>query len=157
MMNKKQSAIFTYAFMNTIMCIFMSITALLVNVGFMTVPMFLVTFVEALVICNICTLIFRIPTLSFKGAMALSGGNPGSRAFTICNGILNATLNTFFMNTFMTLINVGFKPVYFPAWLHGFPFLEIVAVVVSFIAAPIGMKLIAGRAAEEPHQEEARQ
>lgn len=154
MMNKKQSVIFTYAFMNTIMCIAMSITALLVNVGFLTVPMFLVTLAEALVICNVCTLIFRIPTLSFKGAMALSGGNPGSRAFTIWNGLLNATLNTFFMNTFMTLINVGFKPVYFPAWLHGFPFLEIVAVVVSFIAAPIGMKLVMGRAAEEAHQEE---
>ena len=142
MMNKKQSIIFTYGLMNTIMCVCMVITALLVNVGFITVPMFLVTLLEALVICNLCTLIFRTPKLCMAGAMKLSGGKPGSKAFTIWNGLLNATLNTIFMNTFMTLINVGFTPAYFPAWLHGFPALELVAVVVSFIVAPIAMKLV---------------
>lgn len=142
MMNKKQSIIFTYGLMNTIMCVCMAITALLVNVGFITVPMFLVTLLEALVICNLCTLIFRTPKLCMAGAMKLSGGKPGSKAFTIWNGLLNATLNTIFMNTFMTLINVGFTPAYFPAWLHGFPALELVAVVVSFIVAPIAMKLV---------------
>ena len=142
MMSKKQSIVFTYVLMNTIMCIRMAITALLVNVGFITLPMFLVTLVEALVICNLCTLIFRIPQLSFKAAMALSKGNPSSKAFSIWNGVCNATLNTLFMNTFMTLINVGFKPAYFPAWLHGFPALEIVAVVVSLIAAPFCMKFV---------------
>ena len=142
MMNRKQNLVFTFGLMNTIMCICMAITALLVNVGFITVPMFLITLLEALVICNLCTLIFRIPQVSAKGAMALSGGKPGSKAFIIWNGLINATLNTFFMNTFMTLINVGFTPAYFPAWLHGFPALELVAVVVSFIVAPIAMKLV---------------
>ena len=141
MMTKKQSFIFTYLLMNTIMCICMATAALLVNVGFITLPMFLVTLLEALAICNICTLVLRIPTLSFKGAMALSKGNPGSKAFTIWNGLFNATLNTICMNTFMTLINVGFKPAYFPAWLHGFPVLEIVAIVVSFAVAPLAMKI----------------
>lgn len=77
MMNKKQSIIFTYGLMNTIMCVCMAITALLVNVGFITVPMFLVTLLEALVICNLCTLIFRTPKLCMAGAMKLSGGKPG--------------------------------------------------------------------------------
>lgn len=141
MMNKKQNFIFVFLLMNTVMCICMAITALLVNVGFLTPPMLAVTLLEALLICNLCTVIFRIPALSFKGAMALSKGQPGSKAFTVWNGLLNATLNTFFMNTFMTLINVGFKPAYFPAWLHGFPALELVAVVVSFAVAPIAMKI----------------
>ena len=48
------------------------------------------------------------------------------------------------MNTFMTLINVGAVPAYPAAWLHGFPALEVVAVVVSLIVAPIGMKLVTG-------------
>ena len=80
--------------------------------------------------------------------MAASKGRPGSPAFTAVNGLMNATLNTFFMNTFMTLINVGFQPAYFPAWLHGFPVLEVVAVAVSFVAAPIGMKLVTERKTE---------
>ena len=141
MMNRKQNVIFTYLLMNTIMCICMALTALLVNVGFLTLPMFAVTLLEALVICNLCTLILRIPTLSFKGAMALSKGRPGSPAFTVWNGLFNATLNTICMNTFMTLINLGFSPAFFPAWLHGFPALEAVAVAVSFIVAPIAMKI----------------
>ena len=45
------------------------------------------------------------------------------------------------MNTFMTLINVGFKPEYFFAWLGGFPVFEIVALAVSFVIAPIAMKI----------------
>lgn len=103
--------------------------------------MFAVSFFEALVICNICTLVLRIPGLSFKGAMALSKGQPGSKAFVIWNGLFNATLNTICMNTFMTLINVGFQSAFFPAWLNGFPVLEIVAVVVSFVVAPVAMRI----------------
>ena len=38
MMNKKQNFIFTYLLMNTIMCVCMALTALLVNVGFLTLP-----------------------------------------------------------------------------------------------------------------------
>lgn len=45
------------------------------------------------------------------------------------------------MNTFMTLINVGAVPAYPAAWLHGFPALEVVAVVVSLVLAPFAMKL----------------
>ncbi len=141
MMNKKQNFIFTYVLMNTIMCICMALAALLVNVGFLTLPMFAVTLLEALVICNICTIVLRIPGLSFKGAMALSKGQPGSKSFVVWNGLYNATLNTICMNTFMTLINVGFTPAYFPAWLHGFPILEVVAIVVSFAVAPVAMKI----------------
>ena len=141
MMNKKQSLIFTYVLMNTIMCIFMVIAALLVNVGFITLPMFAVTLVEALLICNISTLIIRTPKVSEKAAMALSKGRPGSKAFIFWNGLFNATINTICMNTFMTLINVGFTPAYFPAWLHGFPVLEVVAIVVSFAVAPVAMKI----------------
>lgn len=63
MMTKKQSIIFTYGLMNTAMCLCMATTALIVNVGFLTLPMFVVTFVQALIICNLCTLIFRIPAL----------------------------------------------------------------------------------------------
>lgn len=146
MMSKKQSVIFTYGIMNTVMCICMATTALIVNVGLANIipPMFFVTLVQALIICNLCTLIFRIPGLSFRAAMALSGGKPGSGVFNICNGVCNATLNTIFMNTFMTLINVGPVPAYLAAWLHGFPALEVVAVVVSLIVAPIGMKLVTG-------------
>lgn len=153
MMTKKQNAVFTYGIMNTVMCICMATAALLVNVGApnITAPMFLVTLVEALVICNVCTLLFRTPVVSLKTAMAASKHRPGSPAFVIVNGLMNATLNTIFMNTFMTLINVGFRPAFFPAWLHGFPVLEIVAVVVSFIVAPIAMKIVVpkGGAAKE--------
>lgn len=152
MMSKKQSAIFTYGIMNTVMCVCMAATALIVNVGLanIVVPMYLVTLVQALVICNLCTLIFRIPGLSFRAAMALSGGKPGSGAFNLWNGVCNATLNTIFMNTFMTLINVGAVPAYPAAWLHGFPALEVVAVVVSLIVAPIGMKLVTGGSKTAP-------
>lgn len=150
MMNKKQNFIFTYLLMNTIMCVCMALTALLVNVGFLTLPMFAVTLLEALVICNLCTLVLRIPALSFKGAMALSKGRPGSPAFTVLNGLFNATLNTICMNTFMTLINVGFTPAFFPAWLHGFPALELVAIIVSFAVAPIAMKLAMSAGADRP-------
>ena len=81
MMSKKQSVIFTYGIMNTVMCIFMAATALIVNVGpaNITPPMYLVTLVQALVICNLSTLIFRIPGLSFRAAMALSGKNQALR------------------------------------------------------------------------------
>ena len=143
-MSKKQIAVFTYGIMNTVMCVCMAATALIVNVGPANIvpPMYLVTLVQALVICNLCTLIFRIPGISFRAAMALSGRKTGSMAFTIWNGLFNATLNTVFMNTFMTLINVGATPAYFPAWLHGFPALEVVAVAVSFVVAPIAMKIV---------------
>lgn len=143
-MSKKQNAVFTYGIMNTVMCVCMAATALIVNVGPANIvpPMYLVTLVQALVICNLCTLIFRIPGISFRAAMALSGRETGSMAFTIWNGLFNATLNTVFMNTFMTLINVGATPAYFPAWLHGFPALEVVAVAVSFVVAPIAMKIV---------------
>ena len=155
MMSKRQSVIFTYGIMNTVMCIFMAATALIVNVGpaNITPPMYLVTLVQALVICNLSTLIFRIPGLSFRAAMALSGRKPGSAAFTIWNGLFNATLNTVCMNTFMTLINVGFTPAYFPAWLHGFPALEVVAVVVSFVVAPIATKIVISGGKEPPSAE----
>lgn len=141
MMTRKQNIIFVYGLMNTAMCICMAATALIVNVGFLTLPMFIVTLAQALIICNLCTLIFRIPGLSSRVALVLSGGKPDSRAFSIWNGLLNATLNTFFMNTFMTLINVGASPAYFPAWLHGFPALEVVAVAVSLVLAPFAAKL----------------
>ena len=143
-MSKKQNAVFTYGIMNTVMCVCMAATALIVNVGPANIvpPMYLVTLVQALVICNLCTLIFRIPGISFRAAMALSGRKTGSMAFTIWNGLFNATLNTVFMNTFMTLINVGATPAYFPAWLHGFPALEVVAVAVAFVVAPIAMKIV---------------
>ena len=152
MMTKKQNMIFTFGIMNTIMSVAMSIAALLINVGFITIPMFVVTLAEALIICNLCTVIFRIPQISVKGSMALAKGNPESKAFIIWNGIFNATLNTICMNTFMTLINVGFTPAYFPAWLHGFPGLEIVAVVVSFIAAPIGRKIVMKSGEKNPEK-----
>ena len=143
-MSKKQNAVFTYGIMNTVMCVCMAATALIVNVGPANIvpPMYLVTLVQALVICNLCTLIFRIPGISFRAAIALSGRKTGSMAFTIWNVLFNATLNTVFMNTFMTLINVGATPAYFPAWLHGFPALEVVAVAVSFVVAPIAMKIV---------------
>lgn len=78
MMNKKQSVIFTYGIMNTVMCLCMAATALIVNVGLSNInpPMFLVTLAQTLIICNLSTLVFRIPGLSFRAAMALSGGKP---------------------------------------------------------------------------------
>lgn len=141
-MSNRQRNILTYVFMNTIMCICTAATALLVNVGTLTLPMYVVTLLEALIICNLCTLIFRIPSLSIRAAMALGRGDPSSKAVTALNGLFNATLNNFFMNTFMTLINVGFRSAYFPAWLHGFPVLELVAVIVSFVVAPIASKIV---------------
>ena len=57
----------------------------------------------------------------------------------------------------MTLINVGFTPAFFPAWLRGFPVLEIVAIAVSFVVAPLAMK-IAMKADKEnmnPQEQEA--
>ena len=50
MMTKKQNMIFTFGIMNTIMCVAMAIAALLINVGFITIPMFVVTLAEALII-----------------------------------------------------------------------------------------------------------
>ena len=41
----------------------------------------------------------------------------------------------------MPLIDVGANPAYFPAWLHGFSALEVVAVVVSLVLTPFAMKL----------------
>ena len=141
MMTKKQSILFIYGLMNTAMCICMAAAALIVNVGFLTLPMYAVTLVQALIISNLCTFIFRLPGLSMRAAMRLSRGRPDSKVFSLWNGLFNATLNTLFLNTFMTLINVGAGPAYFPAWLHGFPALEVVAVVVSLVLAPFAMKL----------------
>ena len=149
MMTKKQQAIFIYPLMNTLMSICMSITGLLVNAGFLTLPMFAVTFGESLVICNLCNLVFRLPKLGVMGAMALSGGKPESRAFGVWCDILNPTLNTLCMNTFMTLINVGFRPEYVSAWLHSFPIMELVAVAVSFLTSSWLRKLACKLAGEE--------
>lgn len=140
-MTKKQQIIFVYPLMNTLMSFCMSITGLLVNVGFLTFPMFAQTFLRSLVICNLSNLILRLPRLGFLGAMALSGGRPDSRAFGIWSDILNPTLNTLCMNTFMTLLNVGFRSEFFGAWIHGFPIMELVAVAVSFLTSGALRKL----------------
>lgn len=140
-MTKKQHIIFTYLLMNTIMCACMALAALLVNVGSITLSLYLRTLLESLLICNLSTVVFRIPALADKTAATLSGHKRDSKAFGIWNGVANATLNTLFMNTLMTLLNVGFHAAFFKAWLHSFPALELVSVLVSLAAAPYAMKI----------------
>lgn len=139
-MTKRQERIFVFAFMNTIMSVCMSVTGLIVNGAPLTLPVFGVTLAQSLVICNACNLVFRIPAVCNRLSMALSGGDPGSKAFAVWNPILNATANTLCMNTFMTLINVGPNAAYFPAWLSGLPIFEAVSIAVGLIAAPLSMK-----------------
>lgn len=141
-MTNKQRFIFNYLLMNTIMCIFMALAGLLVNVGYLTLPMYWMTLLQSLVICNLCTFLFRIPAMGERISLFLCGGDPSRKAFPIWMNVVNPTLNSFFMNTFMTLLNVGFRPEYFPAWLHSFPIMELVAVAVSFVAAPIAQKIV---------------
>lgn len=140
-MTPKQNRIFVFVFMNTIMCLAMALAGLLVNVGFVTLPMYLVTLLESLVICNLTTILFRTPELGFFLSSKLSGG-PEKKSFSFWNGVVNATLNTLYMNTFMTLLNVGFRPGYFAAWSHAFPIMELVSVIVSLVAAPPAMKIV---------------
>ena len=140
-MTRKQDRIFVYLFMNTIMCLCMALAGLLVNVGFVTLPMYLVTLLQSLIICNLTTLLFRTPQLGAFLSAKISGG-PQKKSFSIWNGIVNATLNSLYMNTFMTLISVGFRPAYFAAWAHSFPIMELVSVAVSLAAAPPAMKLV---------------
>ena len=140
-MTKKQNLIFVYFFMNTIMCICMALAGLLVNVGFVTLPMYLVTLLQSLIICNLTTFFFRTPDLGFFLSAKISGG-PEKKSFSFWNGVVNATLNSIYMNTFMTLLNVGFRPEYFAAWAHSFPIMELVSVIVSLVAAPPAMKLV---------------
>lgn len=141
MMTKKQNIVFVYGFMNTIMSASMSCAALLVNVGYLTWPMYLRSFLQALVICNACAVVFRVPWLGEKITMLIIR-DPSRKAFGTWSAIVNATLNTFFMTTFMTLVNVGFRMEYFAAWVHGIHILELVSVVVSLVASPIAMKIV---------------
>lgn len=140
-MTQKQEHIFVYLFMNTIMCLCMALAGLLVNAGFVTLPMYLVTLLESLIICNLTTFLFRTPQLGFFLSSKLSG-SPERKSFSFWNGVVNATLNSIYMNTFMTLINVGFRPEYFPAWAHSFPIMELVSVVVSLVAAPFATRIV---------------
>ncbi len=140
-MTKRQDRIFVYFFMNTIMCLCMALAGLLVNVGFVTLPMYLITLLQSLIICNLTTFLFRTPQLGFFLSSKLSGG-PEKKSFSFWNGVVNATLNSIYMNTFMTLLNVGFRPEYFPAWAHSFPIMELVSVIVSLVAAPPAMKFV---------------
>ncbi len=140
-MTKRQDRIFVYFFMNTIMCLCMALAGLLVNVGFVTLPMYLITLLQSLIICNLTTFLFRTPQLGFFLSSKLSGG-PEKKSFSFWNGVVNATLNSIYMNTFMTLLNVGFRPEYFPAWAHSFPIMELVSLIVSLVAAPPAMKFV---------------
>ena len=140
-MTKKQNLVFVYLFMNTIMCLCMALAGLLVNVGFVTLPMYLITLLQSLIICNLTTFLFRTPQLGFFLSSKLSGG-PEKKSFSFWNGVVNATLNSIYMNTFMTLLNVGFRPEYFPAWAHSFPIMELVSVIVSLVTAPLAMKIV---------------
>ena len=140
-MSRKQEFIFHYLLMNTVMCVFMALAGLLVNVGTITWKLYSITLLQSLVICNLTNVVFRLPKLGRWLMMRLSGGRPESRAFQVWGAIINPTLNSFCMTTFMTLLNVGFRPVYFAAWLHGFPALEVVSLVVSFFAAPVSRKI----------------
>lgn len=141
-MSKKQNLVFVFAFMNTTMCLCMSIAGLLVNAGFITLPMFLVTFGESLVICNVCAVVLRIPQQGEWISKKLCGGRVESRWFGLFwMPVVNGTLNSFWMTTFMTLINVGFCREYFAAWAHGAPVMELVSVIVSLVTSPPLMKL----------------
>lgn len=141
-MTKKQNIIFVYGFMNTIMSATMSCAALLVNAGFLTGPMYLKSFLQAILICNACAIVFRVPRLGEKITLLITRGNYESRAFGTWSAIVNGTLNTFFMTTFMTLVNVGFRVEYFAAWANGILILELVSVAVSLIASPIAMAIV---------------
>lgn len=148
-MNKKQRFIFIYLLMNTVMCVSMSIAAPIVNTGHLTFTIFLVSLLESLVICNLSTVILRLPVIGEKLTMLLSGGDPASKAFGIWSAVVNATLNTICMNFFMTLINVGFRPEVFPAFLRGLPILEVVSVAVSLVVSPVAMKFAMKAGAEK--------
>ncbi len=141
-MTKKQNIIFVYGFMNTIMSATMSCAALLVNAGFLTGPMYLKSFLQALIICNACAIVFRVPWLGEKITLWITRGNHESLAFGRWSAVVNGTLNTFFMTTFMTLLNVGFRMEYFAAWKNGILILELVSVVVSLLASPIAMGIV---------------
>ena len=133
-MTKKQSLIFNHLFMNTLMCICMTLASLLVNVGFLTAPMYFSALLQALVVNNLCTVVFRIPRLGEAISLAIMK-NPERKGFGAVAGCVFATLNTFFMTTFMTLLNVGPNGAYFPAWGLGFVAMEPVSVLVSLVAA----------------------
>lgn len=133
-MTKKQAVIFNYLFMNTLMCICMTLASLLVNVGFLTLPMYFSALLQALVVNNICTFVFRIPKLGELISLAIMK-SPERRGFGPVTGCVFATLNTLFMTTFMTLLNVGPNAAYFPAWGLGFVAMEPVSVLVSLVAA----------------------
>lgn len=140
-MTKKQNIIFNHLFMNTLMCICMTLASLLVNVGFLTVPMYFSALLQALVVNNLCTVIFQIPRLGETISLALMK-SPERKGFGLVMGLVFPTLNTFFMTTFMTLLNVGANAAYFPAWGRGFLAMEPVAVLVSLVAAE-GLKKLA--------------
>lgn len=133
-MTRKQSIIFNHLFMNTLMCICMTFASLLVNVGFLTAPMYFSALWQALVVNNLCTIVFRIPKLGETISFAIMK-SPERRGFGAVTGCVFATLNTFFMTTFMTLLNVGANAAYFPAWGIGFLAMEPVSVLVSLVAA----------------------
>lgn len=133
-MTRKQDIIFNHGFMNTLMCICMTFASLLVNVGFLTAPMYISALLQALVVNNLCTLVFRIPRLGAAISLAIMK-SPERRGFGPVTGLVFATLNTFFMTTFMTLLNVGANAAYFAAWGRSFLAMEPVAVVVSLLAA----------------------
>jgi len=140
-MTKKQELIFVYVFMNTIMCICMTVAGLLVNAGFITLPMFAITLLESLVICNLTTLLFRTPRLGSFLASKISGG-PEKKSFGFWNGFVNASLNSIYMNTFMTLLNVGFRVEFFFAWAHSFLIMWLVSEVVSIVSSPIAIRIV---------------
>ncbi len=140
MLTKKQNLIFNHAFMNTVQCIFMTLASLLVNVGFLTGGMYFSALLQALIVNNICTLVFQIPRLGDSICLWIMK-DPERRGFGACAGIVFAILNSFFMTTFMTLLNVGFQATYFPAWGIGFVTLTPVAIATSLLAAPSLRKL----------------
>lgn len=140
-MTKKQERIFVFGFMNTIMSAAMSAAALLVNAGVLAWPMYWKTFLQALVICNGCAVVFQVPRLG-AWVTGLIVPDPARPAFGPWSAVVNGTLNTLFMTTFMTLINVGFRAGYFAAWVHGIHILELVSVVVSLAASPVAMKIV---------------
>ena len=141
-MTKKQNIIFVFGFMNTIMSAAMSCAALLVNVGFLTGALYLKTFLLALVICNACAIVFRVPWLGEKITLFITRGRHEGRRFGFWSAIVNGTLNTFFMTTFMTLVNVGFRAEYFAAWANGIWLLELVSLAVSLAASPAAMAIV---------------
>lgn len=140
-MTRRQAFVFQYPLMNTVMSACMALAGLIVNVGVVTWQSYLVTFLQSLVICNVCNFVFQLPRFGQWLMLKLSGNQPDSLAFRVWGGIVNPTLNSLCMNTFMTLLAVGFTPAYIPAWLHGFLPLELVSLVVSFFAMPLCRKI----------------